>query len=78
MSKFVRENRYLVAKVRDIESALSAEEQSQLSALINKVELNRSHRGKAPLECVVVESDWPNYQDTWNSIEALSSSGTRG
>lgn len=69
MCKFNRENRYLVAKVRDVEAALSEVEQLELQKLLNKVETYRTQSGKEPLVCVVVESDWPNYESTWDSIE---------
>ncbi len=71
MSEFKRERRYLVAKVRDVETALSDDEKRQLSALMGKVEHHREQQGKSPLECVVVESDWPNYQETWDSVREV-------
>jgi len=71
MSEFKRERRYLVAKVRDVETALSGDEKRQLSALMDKVENHREQQGKSPLECVVVESDWPNYQETWDSVREV-------
>ena len=30
----------------------------------------RRLKGKEPLDCVVVESDWPEYEPTWRAIEA--------
>ena len=71
MSEFKRERRYLVEKVRDVETALSDDEKRQLSALMEKVEHHREQQGKSPLECVVVESDWPNFQETWDSVREV-------
>ena len=71
MSEFKRERRYLVAKVRDVETALSDDEKRQLSALMERVEHHREQQGKSPLECVVVESDWPNFQETWDSVREV-------
>ena len=38
-----------------------------------KIEMARVHEGKAPLDAVVVESDWPEYEPTWKAIEARAS-----
>jgi len=64
-----RENRYLVLKRTDLEAAeLSGAELETLRSIAGKVDQARSARGKAPLECVVVESDWPEYLDTWSAL----------
>lgn len=74
--KFQRECRYWVVKLSDAKVALSGCECEQLAALMAKVEGYRIEQGKAPLECVVVEADWPIYQDTWAAIERMSKSTT--
>lgn len=71
MREFQRELRYLVAKVRDVETALTDGEKQELAALLKKVEQYRTDSGKPPLECVVVESDWPNYEETWASVQQV-------
>ncbi len=72
MSKeFKREDRYLVFKNKDIDLALTTHEKESLIFLANKVFLRRQEIGKAPLECVVVESDWPNYAEVWRTVEAV-------
>ena len=65
MSEFRRENRYLVIKWRNAVSALGSRELEQLQELAEKV---TEHRGK-PLECVVVESDWPIYEQVWDLVK---------
>lgn len=60
---------YEVLKVSDISKALNASEQRQLIELISKVTSYRQVEGKEPLECIVVESDWPEYNQVWNMIE---------
>ncbi|EMV2967456.1 hypothetical protein AAB236_005676 [Klebsiella pneumoniae] len=69
MQSFEREARYLVAKIRDVEAALTDIEKAELHRLMQKVDAYRTDNGKDPLECVVVESDWPNYQSTWDSVQ---------
>lgn len=69
MTEFKREMRYFVAKIRDVEAALTDAEKVQLQNLMQKVDVHRVNSGKEPLECVVVESDWPNYQSTWDGVQ---------
>ena len=65
-----REWRYLVAKRVDVERALTEVEQNILQTLLHKVHVWRTTvAGKATLDCVVVESDWPEYEPTWKAIE---------
>lgn len=66
-----RERRYIVLKIKDIEKHLSIREQNELYEICDHIErLRSSIGGKKPLECVVVESDWPEYEPTWKAIEA--------
>lgn len=65
----IREYRYMVFKLKDIKAALTQDERGILKHLAGKVHDYRLGEGKAPLECVVVESDWPEYEPTWNAIE---------
>lgn len=65
----IRELRYIVLKKSDIRQALSIPDQLKLGHLCDAVELGRTKNGKNKLECVVVESDWPEYQAVWKTIE---------
>ena len=65
-----REKRYLVIKHKDVEQYLTATEQLILYILAEKIDAHRINRGKEPLQCVVVEHDWPEYEPTWKAIEA--------
>lgn len=75
MSKFERENRYLVIKLSDLLAAESNGhiDEEDMDFLMDElpiiIDRQRKRRGKKPLECVVVESDWPMYEDTWKVIE---------
>jgi hypothetical protein len=69
--KFVREQRYVVLKVSDIKAAaISVAERDVFSTFCEKVAHYRTSYGKKPLECVVVENDWPEYEPTFRAIEA--------
>ena len=70
---FVREKRYTVIKSTDIEAFLNPAERLALDSIMAKIEMARVLEGKAPLDAVVVESDWPEYEPTWKAIEARAS-----
>lgn len=77
MSEFKRENRYLVFKLSDIESSLDHQQKMALDSLASVVNNNRALRGKAPLDGVVVESDWPIYERVWALIKRLGEDAGR-
>lgn len=66
-TEFKREERYIVFKVSDLGNSLKGDEIRQLAGEYAE---QRRLKGKPPLECVVVESDWPEYEPTWRAIEA--------
>ena len=69
MHKFQREERYTVLKVSDIQDYLSVAEVEELIQLEQKINHSRKIAGKEPLQCVVVEHDWPEFEPTWQAIE---------
>lgn len=66
-TEFEREERYIVFKLSDLGNSLKGDEIRRLS---REYAEQRSLKGKLPLECVVVESDWPEYEPTWKAIES--------
>lgn len=66
---FKRETRYIVVKIKDALAALSPAQLDLLLAAGIVVEDYRANIGSPPLVCVVVESDWPEYEPTWKAIE---------
>lgn len=67
---FNREARYVVVKLKDIRGAgCTQEEIDAFNALCDKVTRHRYGRGAGPLEGVVVEKDWPEYEPTWDAIK---------
>lgn len=61
------QQRYIVLKEVDV-AGLDPKAQAQLRRLEKAVEFQRELRGKGPLESVVVEQDWPEYERTVESI----------
>lgn len=57
-SEFKREDRYIVIKRKEMT-------ESQEQGLLNLLYINSIPR----TECVVVEPDWPTYEEVWNSIK---------
>lgn len=72
---FQREQRYVVVKTKDANTYLTTGEKMQLEAITAKIALGRRIDGKRDLECVCIESDWPEYEPTWAAIEARMSKG---
>ena len=82
--QFQREKRYIVIKIKDlVEQEQLARKTLGFSEPLSyghvpamqKVYEGRERGlrkalGKPPLECVVVESDWPEYELVWKMIEA--------
>lgn len=71
MNKFKREKRYHVLKLADV-AQLPAKHQQRLKQIEQAVFAIR--KGK-PLDCVVVESDWPIYEATWQQVQAVAENG---
>lgn len=69
-NEFIREERYFVFKISDVVEHLTTAEALHLARLYEIQRVGRKEAGKAELECVVVESDWPEYEPTWQAIEA--------
>lgn len=66
-NEFMREERYIVFKMSDLGNSLKGDE---IRRLAREYAEQRRLKGKKPLECVVVEKDWPEYEPTWKAIEA--------
>lgn len=63
-----REFRYMVIKVADAHKYLTPSEGLALDLILDRIQSRRADDGKPSLECVVVESDWPEYEPTWKAI----------
>lgn len=75
---FKREPRYIVLKLADIEAAnIGPLTHATLNHICHAVASAREQAGKQPLQCVVVEQDWPEYEPTWRAIEARVTGATQ-
>ncbi|MDA3807027.1 MAG: hypothetical protein PF440_03850 [Thiomicrorhabdus sp.] len=63
-----RETRYLVVKYKDMLKYMTEEEQMQFIELAKKVDAGREKDARHVMECVVVEKDWPEYDEVWMAI----------
>jgi len=75
MNEFKREDRYLVFKRSEIEKYLNDDDKMRLRRIARDVETERAREGKPQLLCVVVESDWPEYEPVWEKIAARIAEG---
>jgi hypothetical protein len=65
----LRETRYSVIKITDGLAYLTHEQCNKLDELLGIVAAGRARDGKRPLKCVIVEDDWPEYEQVWQLIE---------
>ena len=65
-SEFKREERYVVIKIKDLEFNSPSGDKNKRSKELGEWISRNSLRTR---ECVVVESDWPEYHRVWAMIE---------
>lgn len=65
-----REDRYIVIKRKDAEAYLSDGLKADLDRVCDAISERREADGRHPMECVVVECDWPEYERVWDMIKA--------
>ncbi len=62
-------DRYLVLKTKDISEILNHEETVALINIRKKIDNARAKQHRDPLEAVVIEHDWPMYEEVWQLVE---------
>jgi len=65
-----REPRYVVFKIKDMDKYLTQGEKEGLLCVGEEIQVCRANDGKPPLNAVVVEQDWPEFEVVWEMIEA--------
>lgn len=63
-----RERRYIVFKLTDAVYLTAAGKQA-MADLVDAMEQIRTDNGKKPLNCVVIEEDWPEYEKAWDMLK---------
>ncbi len=75
MSEFMKELRYHVFKIKDLQAYLAEHPEQKsyiecaLAVLSDACEQSRLKNNKRDFNCVVVESDWRCYDETWKLVE---------
>jgi hypothetical protein len=65
------EERYVVLKRSDLQKYIKRQFRLQLQGVVETINQHRDFfESKGPLKCVVVESDWPEYERVWKMIES--------
>lgn len=54
-----QKERYVVFNLADVKEFFTPDEQRQLARLVEVQRVGRENAGKAPVDCGVVEPDWP-------------------
>ncbi len=57
-------------KEKDIEEALTESDRKELDNICGMIAATREARDAGELSCVVVEKDWPEYEQVWSMIES--------
>lgn len=65
----IREQRYFVIKIKDVDQYLSTMEMVTLEAIMDHIDHGRHQDNKPRLTAVVVEQDWPEYEIVWKMLE---------
>ncbi|GAB3380879.1 hypothetical protein NCG89_00905 [Spongiibacter taiwanensis] len=65
----IRQNRYTVLKNTDVFAYLSADDHQCIIEILKKISAGRQAAEKPDQEYLVVESDWPEYEPTWQRIQ---------
>lgn len=63
-----RENRYWVLKVCDVENYFTDSRRDVVIQILKDITAMRIQDGRDPLNCVVIEEDWPEYEPTWELL----------
>lgn len=62
---FQREKRYIVFKIKD----LPGDTPAAMAISERGINILREMSGKSPLQAMVIEADWPEYEQAWEAIQ---------
>ena len=69
-TEFKREDRYIVFKLSDVERYLTDADRAHLAMMKNEIDAGRDCANKPPFKGLIAKSAWPEYEPTWQAIEA--------
>lgn len=69
-NEFMREERYIVFKLSDVERYLTDKDRANITMMKMEIDAGRDCANKPPFKGLIVEADWPEYEPTWKAIEA--------
>lgn len=69
-NEFMREERYIVFKISDVERYLTDKDRANITMMKMEIDAGRDCANKPPFKGLIVEADWPEYEPTWKAIEA--------
>lgn len=69
-NEFMREERYIVFKMSDVERYLTDKDRANITMMKMEIDAGRDCANKPPFKGIIVEADWPEYEPTWKAIEA--------
>ncbi|MDF1830640.1 hypothetical protein [Cycloclasticus pugetii] len=64
-----RERRYTIFKHRDIEKYLTEDQIEKLFELESEISFRRQQDGRGLMSGLVIERDWPEFEQAWSLIE---------
>lgn len=70
MNEIKKEPRYVVFDTTDIFDYLSDDQIAAIEQIGQRISKGRAEAGKPEFNAVVVERDWPEFDQTWAAIEA--------
>jgi len=69
-NEFMREERYIVFKMSDVERYLTDKDRANITMMKMEIDAGRDCANKPTFKGLIVEADWPEYEPTWKAIEA--------
>jgi 2-methylisocitrate lyase-like PEP mutase family enzyme len=72
------EDLFLVLKLEDVYGALSGKQLHMLKLIVDRINAYKDEQNKPDLRCVVVEEDWPEYEQIWTMLDERLNNPTSG
>lgn len=70
--EFSMERRYITIKLSDVARYLAPMQKEILDDICELIDIGRQADNRPPLKSVVIEADWPCYEDAQRLVEDMS------